>query len=397
MNSILDVRAWSGIEMRDFLKKVLTTFSLVAGVVLGISASFFIVIYLLSLLNIKVSLAPLNSDTPKGYVTPRPYTGFHMRTIRSKKTHHYTPNLPDLSKIDDLEQLKALLQKSLDTKEFYDAGEVFDRIKELNPEYPDLYWYLGLTLEGQEEYKEATKAFADYGRRPDSTPERLLYIANYLMGQKDYKKALAVLDTVKKAEESVEIYYLIAKCYYSKGDCKKAEQNIKLALKIDTNYPDIYDLLADCHIRTGNISEAIKAYDQAFLAEARPYFLYRVGLLAGGSGDYKTAKAYLNRYMAAEINTDKVNEARQLLTTYRINAMKHIPAAVEQQNDSIPAIRLVGIVKTDHTCRALLTINGVSEEVRAGDTVLTDYYVIHINESRIVLIREEEYYVLRPM
>jgi tetratricopeptide (TPR) repeat protein len=384
------------LSIRELLKKIAAFVLVIAGIVLGFCCAFILIHFLLKFNHIDISLKPLSSLTSPGKKR-FPYQGRVYKPKKFKKTARYLDNKPDLEGIDDVDKLMGMGQKALDAGEYNWAEDVFRRIKTLRPDFPDISWFIGLSAEGEEDERKAKDAFSDYNAQVDRDPQKLMYIADFLMRHKNYKIALEFLEPARMIADSADVHYLAAKCYSHLGDWGQAIQNLKAALEDDKNYPDIYDLLADCYVKTGKIKEAISAYKEAYDVEAKPVFLYRIGVLLSEIGDYSTSKTYLNRYINTEAIPEKVQEAQQLLKSVRINAMRAVPSEVEQQTDFIPSISLMGIMKSDNRCKAFLTVNGAHEEVEEGATVLDEYYVLNISENRIILIRDETYFVLRPI
>jgi len=383
--------------MNELFKKIGALIFLTAGVILGLFLAFFLISRLLQFQNINISLNNTSTCPSPGRTHIAPYYSKPLTPRKQDKSRLHAGNIPDLDSIEDVEKLKTMAVKALDEKEYYDADEILDRIKTLNPEFPDLYWYIGLTKEGEEDVKSAADAFSAYGRSEARDPKRLLYIADFLIRHNSVKKALETLDDSKKIEESTEVYYLIAKCHYLKSDYKKAIQNLNLSLRISKDYPDVHELLAECYIKTGKTKEAIDSFKEAYGVEAKPYFLYRMALLAHGMGDWKSTKLYLNRYIETENDQARATLGREMLARVKIDSMKKIPPEVEQQTDFIDDIKLTGTMKSDDIYSALITVQGASQEIRAGDTVMDIYYVLSITDGRVIFIRDETYVVLRTM
>ncbi|MHC9543149.1 MAG: CDC27 family protein [Vulcanimicrobiota bacterium] len=383
--------------MKEFFKKIGALIFLTAGVILGLFLAFFLISRLLQFHNINISLNNTSAGSSPERTRPAPYYLKPLTPRKPDTSRLHAGNIPDLDSIEDVEKLKTMAVKALDEKEYYDAEEILDRIKTLKPDFPDLYWYIGLTKEGEEDMKSAVDAFSAYGRSETKDPKRLLYIADFLIRQNNVRKALEILDASKKIEESTEVYYLIAKCHYLKSDYKKAIQNLNLSLKISKDYPDVHELLAECYIKTGKTKEAVDSFKEAYGVESKPYFLYRMALLTYGSGDYKSTKLYLKRYTETENDEARATLGKELLARVKIDSMKKIPPEVEQQTDFIDDIKLVGTMKSDGRYSALIKAQDASQEIREGDTVLDIYYVLNINDGRVIFIRDETYIVLRVM
>jgi|GEM_PF-1770730 len=383
--------------MKELFKKIGALIFLIAGVILGLFLAFFLISRLLQFHNINISLNNTSTGPSPERARPAPYYLKPLIPRKPDSSRLHAGNITYLDSIEDVEKLKTMAVKALDEKEYYDADEILDRIKTLKPDFPDLYWYIGLTKEGEEDMKSAADAFNAYGRSETKDPKRLLYIADFLIRQNNVRKALEILDASKKIEESTEVYYLIAKCHYLKSDYKKAIQNLNLSLKISKDYPDVHELLAECYIKTGKTKEAVDSFKEAYGVESKPYFLYRMALLTYGSGDYKLTKLYLNRYIETENDVARATLGKELLARVKIDSMKKIPPEVEQQTDFIDDIKLVGTMKSDGRYSALIKAQGTSQEIREGETVLDIYYVLNINDGRVIFIRDETYIVLRVM
>lgn len=385
------------LKIGQILKKIATFLVLTVGMLLGLCCAFFFITFLLRSQHIKISLAHLSGDTqpPRDtaadFQSPSSKRPFYRRHSRS------SGNLINLDKINNPDELMKLALGFLQDEDFYYAEEALIKLRKLKPDYPDLYWQLGKCYEGEDNTEEAIKNFYEYKKSQNPDHGKLLYIANFFITDKKCANAMEFIEEAQKLKDSPEAHYLTARCLYLKSNYKKAIDECTLTLEYDKNYPDVLELLAECQIKTGKKDKAVEAYQEAYRLDPRPYFLQKIVALKSELGDYKGAKSALNDYILTETDPAKIEEAKAQLKTLTLNAMKTIPEDIGNRTDVIPNVSLVGIIKSDDTSQAYLTVDGVNQEIQEGDTILTDYYVLKICDNYVVLVHDEDYVVLRSL
>lgn len=383
--------------MKILLSKLATLVFVILGMALGLFCAFFFITYLLRCNHIHISLSRLKPTYSQEediiLISKRPSSKQIFPKRHSRSSH----GLMDIDSIDDVDELRRIAQKYIEEEEYYYAEVIFEKIKKVRPDYPDIYWYLGISQEGQEDIQDAAVSFNEYGKSANLDYQKLLHIADFFIRKKDYKKASMFIEESLKIKDTPEAHFLFAQTYYHTANYKKAIEELNAILETDRNYPDVLELLAECYIKTKKVKEAVDAYQQAYDVESRPYFLYKIALLKTETGNYREAKSFFNRYISVESDIEKVNQVKELLKTATLNAMKSIPPEVERQTDFIANVSLIGILKSEAGSMAFLTIEGVNQEIREGDTILNDYYVLSIRESHVILIHNEQYVVLRSL
>ena len=386
----------AGEKMRRFLTKVVSFVLVLAGMLLGLCCAYFCITSILRSQHIRISLGhPDNEEKPDsdliaGYnrYTPSPH---------APRKKHSSRSVINIDNIDSPDELMKIAIQFIQDEDYYYAEEALNKIQKLKPDYPELYYFTGLCKEKEDDAEEAIKAYAEYKKSPGCDPSKLLHIADFLISNNRGKEALGYIQDAQKVKDSPEAHYLTARCHFLAKNYTKSIEESKKTLEYDKNYPSVYVLLADSYEKSKKIQEAIYSYQEAYRLEPKPEYLYKSGLLAGEVADYKNAKIYMNNYIASELDPEKQEEARAILKEMIRNSMKTIPAEVESRTDFIPNVSVVGIMKTEDSAEACLKIDGQSQLVQEGETILDSYYVLAIRESHIVLIHDEEYVVLRPL
>lgn len=299
--------------------------------------------------------------------------------------------------------ITALMKEALgymQQEHYNNAEEKLNEITKLNPGYAEAYWYLGQCLEHGSEKDEALKTYRKYIKKMPSDPERLRHIAGLLKESGDHKTAIKLETAALKKKETADGLYSLGYSYFQLKDYDNAHKYLLLAAKRNRNNYACHILLAQASIKSGNKGDALNAYKRASELEPdKTSILYQIALLASETGDYKTAKECLIRFVYQEDDLEARMAGQKLLDRVKIAAMKKIPASVERQTDFLPGVQVMGIMKYGESRSAHLIINGSQEEIREGSIVLDKYHVISIRESHVVLgdPETETYIVLRPM
>lgn len=309
---------------------------------------------------------------------------------------------PTESVVDDFGTEKLIREaKQLISEDNYKiAEEKCQEILRLDPHYLEAYWYLGQCYEKKNCNDEALTAYKKYVKTIPGKTDRVRYIAGLLKETRDYKTAIKLETAALKQEETAEVYYSLGQCYFEIKDYNNAVKYLKLATKKDYNNYYYHILLGQASIQSGQKSEAINAYKRAVEIEPdKTLLLYQIGILANETGDYKTSKDYLIRYLSVVNDPAVRKEAEKLLKKVKINAMKNIPPSVTRQTDFINGVQVIGIMIQGASRKAFLLINGYQEEVTEGQMILDKYAVLSIRENCIVLgdPETETYTVLRTL
>ena len=307
----------------------------------------------------------------------------------------YTTGLPsDTYMAEALEERGIALYRE---KDYAGAEAEFKKILPADRYYYEAWLYLGRCREKQKDPAGALKAYGAYLRSTPKNPDRLIFIAQLLEEEKEYDRALELYTMALEERADTECFYAIASCYFQEEDYEKAILSLKRGLQVDNkHYPSLL-LLGQSYKKSNKQAEALNAFKAAFKREPKNVsLLYEMGELSYEMGQYKNAKAYLDEYMTREGDVDKRNRAFDLLKTVMYRSQKKIPSEVESQNDEIPGMEIMRISRSGSSCSAILSMQGHEEEIAEGQLILNKYYVLDINESRVILKFEDAYYALRP-
>jgi serine/threonine protein kinase/tetratricopeptide (TPR) repeat protein len=345
------------------------------------------------------SKAPVPSMTPVLSMTPVPSMTpvLSMTPVPSPSAPAIEPSPAATHFPEEVDRLMGEGRKALNEKSYLLAEKQFRAALGYDFTNPDARWYLGQCYEGEHKKKEALKAYAEYLKTIPRDPARLRHIAALYTSTKSYDKALEVLRRAQRLDGSAEGALTLGRCYMEKGDYEGAIGAFREALKKNRNDYGTLILIGQCQRKKGATRDAIGAYRAAY--DARPgqlSLLFQIALMAEEMGDYDTSKKNLKRYLVLETNESRCAEAEKVLDRVKIKGLKNIPAAVEQQTDFIDGVRVMGILKFGNAYKAYLEVQGDRHEVVEGNLILSIYHVLSIKENRIVLTRDETYYVLRP-
>jgi tetratricopeptide (TPR) repeat protein len=289
---------------------------------------------------------------------------------------------------------------SMEEDNYNVAEEKLNDLVAHNPRYFDAYWYLGQCREKNGRKNDALKAYKKYAKAPPRQYEKLRYLARFFEESGDFKTAIPMRTAALKQKQTAEDYYILGNSYYQIKDYDNAGKYLSLATKLDKNNYFYHVLLAQARAKSGQKADAIKAYKRAYeINTDKTALLYQIALLANETGDYRTAREYLNLYIYQEYDAEKSQKAKQLLNKVKISIMKQLPPGIEKRTDFLPGVSVIGIMKYGESKKAYLRIQGYQEEVTEGQTIMDKYYVISIRESMVVLgdPETETYMVLKPL
>lgn len=280
---------------------------------------------------------------------------------------------------------------------YREAEHEFRKALAVDRRCSEAHLYVGQCREMQKDPGGALEEYWRFLRCEPKNPERLLSIARFLEEEKQYGKTIGIYKVILGEHPGADECYLIADCYARNKNNEKAIYYLKYALVYQKNhYPSLL-LLGQCYRRSSMPGEAWNAYKAAYrLNRKNVPLLYEMGEICCELGRYQYAKKYLQEYQTREGDPELRKKGFDLLKTAMYRAQQKIPPSVESQNDEIPGISIVRMLKADEGWHALMSLNSRDEEIEEGNTVLNKYYVLDINESRVVLKFEDAYFVLRP-
>ena len=129
------------------------------------------------------------------------------------------------------------------------------RIKEINSEKINTQKLCGKIKSSNEyiEYLLAQKPF-----------EKDYYLGRYYWAEGDYQKASRIFITAlgKNKKNNALLYSMLARCAFSQGDYKKADEYCDKAYKITQNNPDCLITMGDIAAKNGDYKNAIKYYKE---------------------------------------------------------------------------------------------------------------------------------------
>ena len=154
----------------------------------------------------------------------------------------------------------------LDTKKASQARVQFQRVLRINPNYPLVHYYLGLSSMRMGDAKGALdEAMLERQQNPRLAAPYLLAaeaytkLGQYSLCAGEYQKA------VKLSPGGADIYVKMSVCYVKTGNLDIAVQMLNYAAKLDAGNPSIYRELGSIYERQGNMPAAAKVYEKYFI------------------------------------------------------------------------------------------------------------------------------------
>ncbi|MBI4651574.1 tetratricopeptide repeat protein [Candidatus Desantisbacteria bacterium] len=127
------------------------------------------------------------------------------------------------------------IEESIHQKEYDNAILIIERLKNILPEFEELYFYLGLIYEKKGFYEQAMR---EWGKLKDNPKAHFLLSISYY-DRKLYKKAIKELFEAIDLDKKNPVYYYNLSIIYEKdGNKEKAKQLKDAYLKIAKNNED---------------------------------------------------------------------------------------------------------------------------------------------------------------
>ena len=146
----------------------------------------------------------------------------------------------DLKKVIALQRFKAQAETALEEGRLDDARGVCQKMHQIQPEYPPMYYYLGTIEETDKNYEEAAEYFEKYIELTPGQAKGHHTYGMMLFDIREYDLAIEqVSEAIKIDPHSIDLYINLGKIYARTGKYGKARKMFKKAKQID---PDDKDL-----------------------------------------------------------------------------------------------------------------------------------------------------------
>jgi tetratricopeptide (TPR) repeat protein len=173
------------------------------------------------------------------------------------------PMLDLLARQPDADRPRILLAEAYAAlKRFDEATGIFQKQIQKNPNDPESYFMLGMTLMDEGSLSEARAAF---GKAQQLAPHDLLptfqLVAMDIAGN-DFDAAIKrVQDQIQAQSQSASAQFLLGKIYVAKKDWPDAEAALSKALALDSDLTSASELLPSVYVAEHKNDQAINAID----------------------------------------------------------------------------------------------------------------------------------------
>ncbi len=192
-------------------------------------------------------------------------------------------------------------RRSLKTKNYYTALDIFRQALEKEKNNPEIHYYLGITYGRMKKYE---KAVAHLEKVLDSSLAFIHKIhARMILGyiytlMENYDRALELFrNVVESGIETAQAFAAIGYIMHKKGNVKEALLNLYRAIEIDPKNANAHNslgfILAEEEI---NLDEALQECKKALeLDPENPAYLDSIGWVYYKMGKLSHAKSYITR------------------------------------------------------------------------------------------------------
>ncbi len=206
-----------------------------------------------------------------------------------------------MTKASDVAQYIKSGQKSLSAGDLKTALKEFLEASNLDPENPEVNYFIGVTYTRMEEYEMGPdyleKVIASEMAYINKVHARMVLGYIYTI-REEYEKALAIFKgIVKSGFGSAQAYAAIGYLMDRMGDFKKAVMNLYKAVEIDPKNANAHNSLGYIFTQADlNLEEALKECKKAVsINKNNPAYLDSLGWVYYKLGRIKQAKIYLNK------------------------------------------------------------------------------------------------------
>ena len=203
-------------------------------------------------------------------------------------------------------------RKSLKSKNYYTALDYFRQAYEIDPNNPEVHYYLGISYGRMERYDSAIKHLELVLRSELAFIHKIhvRMILGYIYTILDeYDKALELFrNVVKGGIETAQAYAAIGYIMHKKGEVKDAIMNLYRAIEIDPKNANAHNslgfILAEENI---NLEEALEECRKAVdLDPDNPAYLDSLGWVYYKLGKITNAKSYITKALRLAPDNEEI-------------------------------------------------------------------------------------------
>jgi tetratricopeptide (TPR) repeat protein len=212
----------------------------------------------------------------------------------------------------EVSQLIKSGEKSLEDGEVKSALKHFLEASNLDPENPEVNYFIGMTYTKMGEYEMGSehleKVLASEITYINKVHARMILGYIYTI-QEEYEKALDMFKgIVKSGFGSAQAYAAIGYLMDRMGDFKKAVMNLYKAIEIDPKNANAHNSLGYIYAEANlNLEEALKECKLAVsINKDNPAYLDSLGWVYYKLGKVKQAKIYLNKALKKTPDNEEI-------------------------------------------------------------------------------------------
>jgi tetratricopeptide (TPR) repeat protein len=222
------------------------------------------------------------------------------------------------STTNNSEELNDKAFTELESGNFNEAIELYSKVIEQNPEdmialnnRSHAYWNLGELDKALKDVNKALSIEFDY----DALANR----ATYNLYANNYSDAISDFDQVIPKDSSAQNFNNRGLAYYFSGNSKKAIENYKVALSIDSTYSESYNNLSLIYVNETKFEEAVSLCDIAIRFDStNVYGFSNRGWANNFLGNYETAIEDFNNAIRID-STFYAAYANRAISNFRLS------------------------------------------------------------------------------
>jgi len=205
-------------------------------------------------------------------------------------------------------------RRSLKTKNYYTAIDYFKQAYELEPDNPEVHYYLGITYGRMQRYEKAIENLELVLKSELAFIHKVhvKMILGYIYTiQEKYDRALEFFrSVVKSGIETAQAYAAIGYIMHKKGEVKEALMNLYRAIEIDPKNANAHNslgfILGEENI---NLEEALEECRKAVdLDPDNPAYLDSLGWVYYKMGKIPHAKSYIAKALKLAPENEEIKK-----------------------------------------------------------------------------------------